>query len=157
MTPYGKTAQTAIAAVSRLAEVYNPGQRVRLNSAEIAENRHLPQPVVAKVLTILSQAGLVQGSPGPGGGYWLARAPDAISLYDVVELFERQEQNLSCPFGPNYCGQGPQCPMHDDMLRFRESLISYLKSTTFARFLTAAATSIQPHRKRSAKQRQKRQ
>jgi Rrf2 family iron-sulfur cluster assembly transcriptional regulator len=72
MTPYGKTAQTAIAAVSRLAEVYDPARRVKLNSADIAGHRHLPQPVVSKVLTTLSQAGIVSGSPGPGGGYWLA-------------------------------------------------------------------------------------
>lgn len=57
MTPYGKTAQNAIAAVSRLAEVYDPVERVKLNSADITENRHLRRPVVARPLTILSQAG----------------------------------------------------------------------------------------------------
>ena len=75
MTPYGKAAQTAIAAVSRLAEVYDPEKRIKLNSSDIAEKRHLPQPVVAKILTNLSLAGIVNGSPGPGGGYWLSRPP----------------------------------------------------------------------------------
>lgn len=135
MTPYGKTAQTAIAAVSRLAEVYDPARRVKLNSADIAGNRHLPQPVVAKVLTILSQAGVVNGSPGPGGGYWLARPPEAVSLYDVVSLFERVDQNVSCPFGPDYCGTGPHCPLHFDMLKVREQIVSFLKTNTFARFV----------------------
>ena len=135
MTPYGKTAQTAIAAVSRLAEVYDPAKRVKLNSADIAGNRHLPQPVVAKVLTILSQAGIVNGSPGPGGGYWLARPPAEVALYDVVCLFERVEQNASCPFGPEYCGTGPHCPLHFDMLKVREQLVSFLKTSTFDRFV----------------------
>ena len=62
MTPYGKTAQTAIAAVSRLAEVYDPAKRVKPNSADIAEKRLLPQPIAAKVLTVLSQAGIVNGA-----------------------------------------------------------------------------------------------
>ena len=135
MMPYGKTAQTAVAAVSRLAEVYDPDRRVKLNSADIAEKRHLPQPVVAKVLTILSQAGIVNGSPGPGGGYWLARPPESVTLHDVVSLFERIDQNVNCPFGPDYCGNGPQCPMHFDMLRIREQLITFLKTSTFARFV----------------------
>lgn len=135
MTPYGKTAQTAIAAVSRLAEVYNPAERVKLNSADIARKRHLPQPVVAKVLTILSQAGIVNGSPGPGGGYWLARPPEEVTLYDVVSLFERVDQNVSCPFGPDHCGTGPHCPMHFDLLKIREQLVSFLKTSTFARFV----------------------
>lgn len=135
MTPYGKTAQTAIAAVSRLAEVYDPEKRVKLSSADIAGNRHLPQPVVAKVLTILSQAGIVNGSPGPGGGYWLARSPEQVTLHDVVALFERLDQNVSCPFGPEYCGTGPHCPLHFDMLRIREQMVAFLKTSTFARFV----------------------
>jgi Rrf2 family protein len=135
MTPYGKTAQTAIAAVSRLAEVYDPDKRVKLNSADIAGKRDLPQPVVAKVLTTLSQAGIVNGSPGPGGGYWLGRPPEEITLYDVVILFERLEDNVSCPFGPNYCGNGPHCPLHLDLLKVREQMVTFLKTSTFTRFV----------------------
>ncbi|MCE9533216.1 MAG: Rrf2 family transcriptional regulator [Planctomycetes bacterium] len=144
MTPYGKTAQTAIAAVSRLAEVYEPKKLLKVNSAEIAEKRHLPQPIVAKVLTILSQSGIVNGSPGPGGGYWLARPPEGIALYDVISLFERLEQNVSCPFGPDYCGTGPNCPMHFDMLKIREQLVAFLKTTTFARFVGWQPTPEEP-------------
>ena len=135
MTPYGKTAQTAIAAVSRLAELHDPEKRTKLNSADIAEKRRLPQPVVAKVLTILSQAGIVNGSPGPGGGYWLARPPDAVTLHDVVSLFERLDENVSCPFGPEYCGTGPHCPLHFDLLKVREQMIAFLKTSTFGRFV----------------------
>jgi Rrf2 family protein len=135
MTPYGKTAQTAVSAVSRLAEVHDPAQRVKLNSADIAENRNLPQPVVAKVLTILSQAGIVTGSPGPGGGYSLARPPAEITLFDVVALFERLGESISCPFGPDYCGTGPHCPLHFDILKVREQINTFLKTTTFARFV----------------------
>ncbi|CAN5141338.1 hypothetical protein BH11PLA2_BH11PLA2_33000 [soil metagenome] len=144
MTPYGKTAQTAIAAVSRLAEVHNATQRVKLNSAEIAKQRSLPQPIVAKVLTVLSQAGVVNGSPGPGGGYWLARPPETVTILDVVSLFERVEQNVSCPFGPEYCGNGPHCPMHFDILKIREQMVAFLKTTTFARFVGWVPTPEEP-------------
>lgn len=144
MTPYGKTAQTAIAAVSRLAEAYDSEKRVKLNSADIAEKRHLPQPVVAKVLTILSQAGIVNGSPGPGGGYWLARPPGEVTLHDVVSLFERLEQNVSCPFGPDYCGTGPQCPLHFDLLKIRDQMIAFLKTSTFARFVARVPAPTAP-------------
>ena len=100
MTPYGKIAQYAIAAVSRLAEVYHADETTKLNSADIAQRRNLPRPMVAKVLTVLSQAGIVRGTPGPGGGYWLAREPGAVTLYDVVSLFERLDEAVSCPLGP---------------------------------------------------------
>jgi Rrf2 family protein len=144
MTPYGKTAQTAIAAVSLLAEIYNAEKPSKANSADIAENRKLPKPVVAKVLTILSQVGIVNGSPGPGGGYWLAHDPATVSLFDVVSPFERIEESVGCPFGANYCGNGPHCPLHFDLLRLREQLIEFLKTTTFACFAERTAVGADP-------------
>jgi Rrf2 family transcriptional regulator, iron-sulfur cluster assembly transcription factor len=133
MTPYGKVAQHAIAAMSRLAQVY--GRKMKLSSADIAQSRNLPQPVVAKVLTVLSQAGLVTGSPGPGGGYALAKPPGAITLHDVAELFDRQDEALGCPFGPGWCGNGAPCPLHQQLDQIRQQIDRFLKSNTFASFL----------------------
>lgn len=135
MTPYGKTAQTAIAAVSRLSQVHDPTRPTRLNSAEIAASRNLPQPVVAKVLTTLSQAGVIVGSPGPGGGYALARPPERITLYEVACLFDRLDDSLGCPFGPGWCGTGPQCPLHEQLGALRAAVEAFLRQTTFAGFV----------------------
>ena len=64
MIRFGKTAQTAVSAMSLLAEVYDGG-KTKLSSHDIAARRELPQPVVAKVLTIVSSLGLVDGTRGP--------------------------------------------------------------------------------------------
>ena len=82
---YGKQTEAAIAAMSRLAEVYDK-ERTRLSANDIADARGLQRPRVAKVLSVLSQAGLVTGSPGPGGGFALARHPREITIYDVFIL-----------------------------------------------------------------------
>jgi len=130
MLKYGKTTQSAIAAMSRLAEVYDGG-KTRLSSGDIADTRKLPRPLVAKLLTILSQAGLVTGSPGPGGGYALARHPREIHLYDVAELFERTEDKRTCPFGPGWCGRGDPCPLHYKLVALDEQMVRFLKETSF--------------------------
>lgn len=88
MTPYGKVAQAAISATSLLAEHYAAEGGKRLNSREIAERRKLSQAIVGKVLTTLSQINLVIGSPGPGGGYTLARPPQTITLSEVIAPFK---------------------------------------------------------------------
>ena len=46
---YGKQTETAIAAMSRLAEVYDGG-KTRLSAAEIAADRNLQRPFVGKIL-----------------------------------------------------------------------------------------------------------
>lgn len=134
MTPYGKTAQNAIAAMSLMAEVYHNDPPVRLSSLQIAEQRKLMKPVVAKVLTVLSQAGLVTGSPGPNGGYRLAMPPEKISLFDISIQFDRLEESLNCPFGKEWCGNGPQCPLHDELKALRENTNQFLQENTLALF-----------------------
>ena len=133
MIRFGKTAQTAISALSLLAEIYDGGE-TKLSSADIAERRGLPQPVVAKVLTIVSSLGLVDGTRGPGGGYWLKRPPGGISLLDIVEEFERQDAGIMCPFGPTWCGKGKPCPMHHALVEMDEQWMNYMRTTTLAIF-----------------------
>jgi Rrf2 family protein len=133
MYKYGKTAQNAVSAISLLAEVYDRGE-TRLSARDIAQRRALPRPIVAKLLVVLSQAGFVSGAPGPNGGYWLGKAPEEITLCEIAELFEKAGGRMMCPFGPNYCGHGDQCPLHDTLLRMDDELTSFLEQTTFAVF-----------------------
>ena len=134
---YGKTTQTAIAAMSRLAEAY--GASEPLSSHDIARDRELAQPLVAKLLTMLSQAGLVNGSRGPGGGYSLAKKPREISLQDIAAVFERPDDKIVCPFGPNWCGNHNPCPLHDAYVEFVSEFEEYLSRTRLDVFCPAPA------------------
>lgn len=135
-TGYSKMAQNAIAAMSYLAERYGAGGGAPLlRSAEIAEARGLSQTLVAKILTILSQAGLVEGVPGPNGGYRLQSEPGKVSFFDVVRLFDRVNETFPCPFGADYCPNEKPCPVHDEMVAMRETLDAFLKQAHFGKFL----------------------
>ena len=112
MLKIGKLAQQAIAAASYLAERYED-KSARVSASEIADARELPRPLVAKVLALLSQHGITTGTTGPTGGYRLARPPEKVSLHDIVAVFERMDIRPMCPFGPNWCGNGELCPLHD--------------------------------------------
>lgn len=129
MLKYGKTAQNAISAMSYLAEVYDGGD-TKLSSGDIATRRKLPQTLVAKILVVLSQAQLVDGTRGPGGGYWLAKAPGEITLNDIVMQFEKAGDRLQCPFGPGWCGNGEPCPLHDKLVELDTQMTDFLQSTT---------------------------
>jgi len=133
MFGYGKMSACAVASMSALAE--NHGQGGALSSLQIAESRNLSQPLVAKVLTVLSQHGFVHGTRGPGGGYRLARDPDQITIYDVVELFEGHRETSACPFGPGWCGVGEPCPLHDTLVELSETAANTLKNVNFASFV----------------------
>jgi Rrf2 family protein len=133
MFPYGKTASKAISAMSYLAERYGrDGGKV--SSAAIAKDRSISKPLVAKVLTILSQSGLVAGSPGPGGGYYLDKPPSEIKLIEIVRLFEKVEPQSRCPFGEHWCGNEEPCPLHDQLVQLNDSGMRFLWETSLAVF-----------------------
>ena len=154
---YGKQTETAIAALSRLAEVWDGGE-TRLSAGEIADQRGLPRAMVAKILSSVSQAGLVTGAPGPGGGYALSRPPSKITLRDVHELFERENDSSECPFGGGVCGIGAPCALHDRLVIMQGTVRRILDDTTFEIFrkavqddgLQPVARGVRPERPRES-------
>lgn len=132
---YSKTSQHAISAISYLASNY-ADPSTRTSSSEIAQARGLSQTIVAKILTILSQADLVVGSPGPSGGYRLAREPESITFFDVVNLFDSKGTSFPCPFGADYCPNDNPCPLHDELINMRERVGTFLEQTHFGKFAT---------------------
>jgi len=127
---YGQTAANAIGVMSYLAMA--PDRLV--GSGELAEERGISQVLAAKLLTRLAAAGLVEGRPGPGGGYRLARLAAEISLVEIVSLFEQVEQPSVCPFGKEWCGVGEPCPLHDEIVEMVEKQRRFLTDTRLSVF-----------------------
>jgi Rrf2 family protein len=63
-----------------------------LTAGEIAERYRASEHHVAKVLQRLARAGIVRSARGARGGFQLARDPRAITLFDVVAVFEPRAQ-----------------------------------------------------------------
>ena len=59
-----------------------------LTAQELAGRSRVPLPTVSKLCKELSRAGLLVSHRGRHGGYSLARAPDAISVAEIVEALE---------------------------------------------------------------------
>ncbi len=125
--------------MSYLAEVFDGGE-TKLSSHDIALHRKLSQPLVAKMLVVLSQSGLVDGSRGPGGGYWLAKDPALITLQEIVSQFEKADTRTFCPFGPNWCGNEDPCPLHDQLLALDDQLTRFLSETSLGVFAKSSGS-----------------
>jgi Rrf2 family protein len=62
----------------------------------LAEHHELPEAYLAKHLQSLVRAGLLQATPGPSGGFRLARPASLISVLDVVEAIEGAASPFVC-------------------------------------------------------------
>lgn len=59
-----------------------------LTAVQIAERRQIPEKYLVHILLQLKRAGLVRSVRGAQGGYLMARAPEDITLYDIVEAID---------------------------------------------------------------------
>jgi FeS assembly SUF system regulator len=75
------------AVVILTAAAARPGDE-RLSASVLAADTGLPLPTTQKVLGKLGSAGLLTATRGIGGGFAFARAPEAISLADIIEAVE---------------------------------------------------------------------
>jgi Rrf2 family protein len=80
-----KTEYAAIALLD-LAAHWQSSEPLRIR--DIAERHGIPQRFLVQILLQLKGAGLVHSARGAAGGYYLARAPEEISLADVASAME---------------------------------------------------------------------
>jgi Rrf2 family protein len=80
-------AEYACVAMLELAANRSDSQPVRVK--EIAKAHSIPLRFLVQILLQLKGAGLVASIRGAAGGYQLARAPQDISLADVVNVIDR--------------------------------------------------------------------
>lgn len=137
MSSYGRTSSNAIAIASLLAERWDA--KLRTTSQEAAKLRGISKPLAARILVQLSQVDLVSGTPGPNGGYALAKAPKDIRLSEIVSVFQRVEPSDRCAYGPGWCGNGKPCPLHDTIVELDGQYMSFLEKTTLEVFVGHSA------------------
>jgi Rrf2 family protein len=67
-----------------------------LSTKALAEFHGLPKEYLSKALQGLSQAGLVETTLGPSGGYRLARPPSELTFLEIVEAVEGKARTFVC-------------------------------------------------------------
>ena len=124
-----RQADYAVRAVLYLSGLNN-GRRAP--TSEIAREQHIPPSFLAKIVSQLSVAGVVQTSRGARGGVSLARTSDKISLLEVVEAIDGPILLNECVFDANACVFGDDCPVQNVWCNAQETLVKTLRGTTFA-------------------------
>jgi Rrf2 family protein len=63
---------------------------------DLSEFQGLSESYLSKVLAKLAKAGIVSSTPGVKGGYRLAKAPEEVSFWDVIEAVEGVKPIFQC-------------------------------------------------------------
>ncbi len=126
ITKTGLHAVRAMVALARLPQGAYAG------ATSIAKEIGAPQNYLGKLLQTLAREGLVHSQKGLGGGFRLARDPQAISLLDVVEPIEQISRWSGCILGHPQCSDEVPCAIHDRWKSVRNAYLRLLTQTTIA-------------------------
>lgn len=120
-----RKADYALVAMAELARRF-PGHA---SAREVAHRSHVPLPMLHNILKQLLHEGLVTSAMGPTGGYSLSRAPEQISLAEMVDAMEGRfklalccatdfEADAGCELEPDCQIKGPVRKVHAGMRHF---------------------------------------
>jgi Rrf2 family protein len=103
---------------------------------DIAEREQIPAKFLEQILLTLKNAGLLHSKMGIGGGYYLAKPPDQISLGHIIRILDGPLAPVRCvsqmAYEPCGCPDEQTCGMRLVMLDVRNAIAGILDYTTLA-------------------------
>ncbi|MEJ2710314.1 MAG: Rrf2 family transcriptional regulator [Anaerolineales bacterium] len=114
---------------------------------EISDRQQIPAKFLEQILLSLKNAGLLQSKMGVGGGYYLAKEPQEISLGHIVRVLDGPLAPIRCvsqlAYEPCGCPDEETCGLRLVMLDVRNAITDILDNTTLADVAARVATAKQ--------------
>ena len=134
------SAKTEYACLAMLELAQHSEAGCPIQVRRIAERHGIPSPFLVQILQDLKRAGLVCSTRGAGGGYRLGGVPQEITLADVLDAVEGNDEPTA-----SAAETSPLAPVLLDVCReLSTAQRSKLQSITLAELLEKAHTSIGP-------------
>ncbi len=106
--------------------------RQRVTASDLGVACSIPPGNVPTIVNLLSRAGVLDCSPGRGGGCALARPADHVSLLEVIEAVEGPLGN-ACVLDAQRCGvKGQECALHPAWSEGRAAVIGALEALSLS-------------------------
>lgn len=122
-----KTGTLAIRALMALAELPS-GEYV--GALQVAKQLNAPANYLSKLLQSLSRAGILESQKGSGGGFKLARSPEKVTLYEIIEPVEQIGRWERCIMGRATCSDSNPCALHHKWADISNRYLALLETTT---------------------------
>lgn len=132
----------ALRAMADLAE--NQGDGL-IPLAEIAQRQGISEKYLESIVTVLSKEAFIVGQRGKGGGYRLAREPEAYTVGSILRAVEGPIVPVACLTGDGVlCSLKGECrtlPLWEGLAKLIDD---YLDKATLRDIVDQGATSLGP-------------
>jgi Rrf2 family protein len=134
MRQLSKRTQYCLRALYGLARKHGEGPVLIV---DLAENEAIPKRFLEQILLSLKNQGLVLSKKGKGGGYYLAKPPEEITLASIIRIIDGPLAPLPCASETQFrkCDECPDvttCGTRIVMREVRDAIADILEDTTLA-------------------------
>lgn len=126
-----KTAEYSLRAVASLADTPD----TPISATSLAEQTKIPRRYLHRVLGDLTNAGIVNSRPGPGGGYTISVDINKSTILDVLNAVSPVPRIRECPLG--LPAHSNLCPLHRELDRAYAAVESAFAGVTIADLLNS--------------------
>lgn len=143
-----RKAKYALHALSYLARHQGDGPVL---IADLSEAEQIPKKFLERILLDLNRRGMLQSRKGRGGGYLLNRAPEQITIAEVVRAIDGPLAPVPCVSRMAYarctdCRDERHCGIRAIMHEVRDAIAAVLDQATLADLVRAERTGSYRHR-----------
>ncbi len=109
-----------------------------VSTGEISQTMGIPRKYLIYIGSILKQARLIDTHSGKHGGYSLAKAPEKITLFEIVNLMEDTTKINRCLEEDEYCSRfaTKDCPVRKCYTVMQKVWERFLKGLTVTDILS---------------------
>ena len=118
-------------AVTAMLDLALRGGKNPVTLAGISERQDISLSYLEQLFIRLRRHELVESVRGPGGGYYLARALDDVSVADIIRAVDEPIDATQCG-GKENCHDEHRCLTHDLWMGLNAHIYDYLENVTLA-------------------------
>jgi Rrf2 family iron-sulfur cluster assembly transcriptional regulator len=118
-------------AVTAMLDLALRGGKNPVTLAGISERQDISLSYLEQLFSRLRRHELVESVRGPGGGYYLAKPLDAVSVADIIRAVDEPIDATQCG-GKENCHDEHRCLTHDLWMGLNAHIYDYLDNVTLA-------------------------
>lgn len=97
-----------------------------ISAQELSELCGVPAPYLSKLMKVLARQDIIESRKGVGGG--LRMNKKRVTFYDICDALDDPVVRNSCFLSKNQCQSSDPCRFHDDWLKEKKRMMTFLKS-----------------------------
>jgi len=122
-----KNTDYALRMMGNLAGNYGDGS---VSVRKLAQQEGVSYQFACKILQKLQGERLVASEMGPGGGYKLCRAPEQITMLDVIRAMQGNVTINHCTDGYDRCERQSKCGVSGKLCQLQQRVDEFLADVT---------------------------